>query len=105
MKVHMNFDELTTSVVEWARVKGILDKGTREGQAYKTLEEAQELMDAVDDDDRAEIIDAIGDVLVTVIIQAEMNGLNVTDCLQSAYDVIAKRSGTMLDGVFVKDGA
>ena len=103
MKVHMNFDELTTSVVEWAKLKGILDNGTRLGQARKTLEEANELLSAVEDDDRAEIVDAIGDVLVTVIIQAEMNGLNVTDCLQSAYDVISKRTGKMVGGVFVKD--
>jgi len=105
MKVYMNFEELAVSVVEWAKVKGILDCGTRLGQARKTLEEAAELLNAVEDDDRAEIIDAIGDVVVTVIIQAEMNGMNVVDCLQSAYDVISKRSGTMLDGVFVKDGA
>ena len=103
MKVHMSFNELTTSVVEWARLKGILDNGTRLGQARKTLEEAAELLNAVEDDDRAEIIDAIGDVLVTVIIQAEMNGLNVTDCLQSAYDVISKRTGKMENGMFVKD--
>ena len=26
------------------------------------------------------------------------------DCLESAYNVISKRTGKMVDGVFVKDG-
>jgi hypothetical protein len=29
--------------------------------------------------------------------------LKLTDCLESAYNVIAKRTGKMVDGQFVKD--
>jgi hypothetical protein len=32
-----------------------------------------------------------------------MQGLSLTECLESAYNVIAKRTGKMVDGQFVKD--
>lgn len=44
-----------------------------------------------------------GDQLVTLIIGAHMNGLNLIDCLESAYNVISKRTGKMINGQFVKD--
>ena len=72
-------------------------------QAEKTHEEVLELMAAIDDDNKEEIIDALGDILVTIIIQAEMQGLKLVDCLESAYNVISKRTGRMENGQFVKD--
>tara|TARA_R110000822_G_scaffold262332_1_gene386719 strand:- start:500 stop:670 length:171 start_codon:yes stop_codon:yes gene_type:complete len=42
------------------------------------------------------------DTLVTIIIQAKMNNLDLLDCLDAAYGVISKRSGDMVDGTFVK---
>lgn len=35
---------------------------------------------------------------------AEVCGWTLEECLQVAYDVISKRTGKMVDGVFVKDG-
>jgi len=70
---------------------------------WKTIEEANELLKAVQENNDAEIVDAIGDVMVTIIIQSHMNGLRVEDCLRTAYNVIAKRTGKMQGGVFVKD--
>jgi NTP pyrophosphatase (non-canonical NTP hydrolase) len=52
---------------------------------------------------REEIIDSLGDILVTIIIQAEMQGLKLEDCLESAYNVISKRTGSMINGQFVKN--
>ena len=43
----MNYQELETKVLEWADDKGILDKATPLAQAKKTLEEVQELLEAV----------------------------------------------------------
>lgn len=94
---------LETNVEEWAEDKGILSKGTPTTQALKTLEECDELIDAIDKENREEIIDAIGDILVTLIIQAKMQKLDLLDCLQSAYEVISKRSGVMKNGMFIKD--
>jgi hypothetical protein len=41
--------------------------------------------------------------MVTIIIQAKMQGLTIEECLQSAYDVISKRTGKMMNGQFIKD--
>ena len=98
-----NYNELQALVIAWATQKGILDKGTPLAQCGKTFEEVEELETAILDGDKAEIIDALGDILVTIIIQAEMHGLNLIECLESAYDVISKRTGKMVDGTFVKD--
>lgn len=99
----MNYQELEKLIIEWANQKGILEKGTSLAQWNKTAEEVNELNDALLEDNRAEIIDALGDILVTIIIQAEMQGLKLEDCLESAYNVIAKRTGKMVNGQFVKD--
>ena len=98
-----SYNELEALVITWAHQKGILDNGTPRAQAGKTVEEVQELIDAIDVNNKAEIEDALGDILVTIIIQAEMQGLDLIKCLESAYNVIAKRTGKMVDGQFVKD--
>lgn len=91
------------NVIQWAHDKGIMSKATPMKQALKTLEECTELLHAIQDNNPHEIKDAIGDILVTIIIQAEMNSMDIEDCLQSAYDIISKRTGKMLNGTFVKD--
>lgn len=94
---------MKNKILEWAKEKGILDKATPNSQMLKTVEEVGELASALSSRDLEEIKDAIGDIAVTIIIQAELNGLDFDDCLQSAYDVISSRTGKMVNGVFVKD--
>ena len=98
-----SYNELEALVIAWAHQKGILDNGTPRAQAMKTWEETDELITAIEDNNTEEVIDALGDILVTIIIQAEMQGLKLTDCLESAYNVISKRTGKMVNGQFVKD--
>jgi len=98
-----NFKELNNLVINWASEKGIFTKATSMNQALKTLEETTELLEAVNNNDSAEIKDAIGDILVTIIIQAHMNGMDIVDCLDSAYNVIKNRTGKMINGKFVKN--
>ena len=95
--------ELINNVEEWAADKGILEHATTLRQAEKTLEECQELICAILNEDREEISDGIGDVLVTLIIQCKMQGMDLEECLQGAYDVISKRTGKMINGQFIKD--
>ena len=97
------FESLENSVLTWARDKGIMAKALPANQYKKHVEEVGELGEALILDNRDEIIDAIGDVLVTLIILARLKGLSPTDCLLSAYKEIAGRTGKMVDGVFVKD--
>lgn len=99
----MQYGELSALVIAWADQKGILERGTPSAQAWKTVEETHELLKAIEKNDREEIIDALGDILVTIIIQAEMQNLDLIHCLGSAYNVISRRTGIMVDGKFQKD--
>lgn len=99
----MKYQELEKLVIEWAKEKGILEKGTPLAQCGKTAEEVDELLHSIQLNNKPEIIDALGDILVTIIIQAEMQGLKLEECLESAYNVISKRTGKMVNGTFVKD--
>jgi NTP pyrophosphatase (non-canonical NTP hydrolase) len=99
----MQYGELSALVIAWADQKGILERGTPEAQAWKTVEETHKLLQAIEKNDREEIIDALGDILVTIIIQAEMQNLDLIHCLGSAYNVISKRTGVMSEGQFKKD--
>ena len=95
--------KLEKQIEQWAKDKGILDKATPMAQALKTLEETTELLTAINNNDRAEIIDAIGDIMVTLIIQCKMQDLSLEECIESAYNVISKRKGKMINGQFVKE--
>lgn len=95
--------ELNDLVVEWAIDRGIFEKATKASQYEKTCEEVGELGRYLIDYDKEQVEDAIGDIIVTLILQAEQNGTSIEKCLNQAYDVISKRSGKMINGVFVKD--
>lgn len=97
------FIRLQTKIEKWAADRGIFDQATPTDQALKTLEEAGELIAATAGDHRDEIGDAIGDIMVTLIIQASMQRMDVLECLQDAYEIIRKRTGRMQGGKFIKD--
>lgn len=115
----MRYRELETLVIQWAKDKEILEKATPLTQIEKTQEELNETKEALYWDSKhvlqyenskgnlvntkEEIKDGYGDQLVTLIIGAEMNGLKLEDCLEAAYNVISKRTGSMIDGQFVKN--
>jgi NTP pyrophosphatase (non-canonical NTP hydrolase) len=87
----------------WAEERGIYDKGDAKTQYVKLAEEFGELAKALLKDDQPEIIDAIGDMVVVLTNLAHQRGVNIEACIQSAYDVISKRKGKMVNGTFVKD--
>ncbi len=100
------FEELEESVIQWAFTKGILgdySMDRRLAQLSKFEEEASEFMHEVESENPHAIRDELGDVLVTLIIQANLWGLSLSECLEEAYEKISARSGQMIDGVFVKD--
>jgi NTP pyrophosphatase (non-canonical NTP hydrolase) len=88
---------------EWAKERGLYDKGDSKTQYLKLMEESGELSQALLKNDKPEIIDAIGDMVVVLTNLAYMEGYNIESCIQSAYDVISKRTGKMVNGTFVKD--
>lgn len=94
---------LEQEVIEWADDRGIFEKSTPLLQFSKTMEEVNELYDGILAGETEEIKDAIGDVMVTLIIQANMWGLSAEDCLHHAYKSICARTGKIVNGKFVKD--
>jgi NTP pyrophosphatase (non-canonical NTP hydrolase) len=67
------------------------------------MEESGELARALLKKDKVEVVDAIGDMVVVLTNLAYIEGFNIENCIKSAYDVIKKRQGKMINGTFVKD--
>lgn len=88
---------------DWAKNKGIFDKGDSKTQYIKLQEEAGELAKALLNKDREEIIDAIGDIVVVLTNLAHLENLKIEDCIDSAYNVIKDRQGKMHNGTFIKN--
>jgi len=99
---------------EWAELKGIYEKGDVKTQYVKLQEEAGELAKAIMKDDYEEFVDAIGDCVVVLTSIAELGNkhfniqpfdkqLTIEECIDTAYNVINKRTGKMINGTFVKN--
>ena len=103
VKQSLKLNKLHKQIVQWGYDKGIIQAGNPKAQWNKTLEEVNELKDAIEKNDKDAIKDAIGDSIVTLMLQAEIQKIELTDALQSVYDIISKRKGKMVDGTFVKE--
>ena len=91
------------NIRQWAKQKGILDKGDSKTQYIKLQEEAGELAQAILSQDKPEIQDAIGDMVVVLTSLAHLEGFTIEECIESAYGIISKRTGKMIEGTFVKN--
>jgi len=96
---------------EWAKNKGIIEKGDVKTQLLKLNEEVGELAQSILKKDKAEFIDAIGDIVVVLTNLSELGnkffGLEeknicIEDCIEAAYNVIKDRQGIMYNGTFEK---
>jgi len=87
----------------WAKDRGLYDKGNSHTQYVKLIEEAGELAQSILKQDKPEILDAIGDMVVVLTNLAELEGFTIEDCIDSAYTEISTRRGKMLNGTFVKE--
>jgi len=87
---------------DWAQDRGIYDKGNSHTQYVKLMEEAGELAEALLKNDKYEIKDAIGDMVVVLTNLAALEGMQIENCIESAYKEIANRKGKMENGTFVK---
>lgn len=95
-------------VIQWGRDKGLDDP---KAQLNKVIEEVGEIaheicrnhydLDALEQP--VELEDAIGDTLVTVIILADILGIDPIGALEEAYNVIKTRHGVTENGTFVRE--
>ena len=95
-------NELVKLVEEWAKEKR-LDKAEPEKQMLKVIEEVGEVGAALSRNNENDLRDGIGDMVVTLIILAMQNNMDLYECLNQAYSEIKNRQGKMVNGVFVKE--
>lgn len=95
-------DKLVELVEQWAKDKN-LDQAEPSKQFLKVTEEVGEVAAALARNDKDMLRDGIGDVVVTLIILAIQNDMDIYECLNTAYDEIKGRKGKMVNGVFVKE--
>lgn len=91
------------AVRQWGAIRGI-GGASFQRQYQRVLQEVVEIHDAMNNNDMAEVSDAIGDTIVTLINLAKTVNMNAEDCLKGAFDVIELRKGLNKDGDFVRYG-
>ena len=119
--------ELINNVIQWAADRDILNGSNALKQLDKTSEELNELQRALGQwymldelvacdaitptsvvkqtqhEVELEVMDAYGDVLVTLIIASKLDGIDIQDALASAWNTIKDRKGRLINGKFVKE--
>ena len=90
-------------VLKWADERGLLKAENAPRQMLKLFEEIGELAGAMAKNKQGDIIDAIGDIQVVLIILSKQLGIDYKECLIYAYNEIKERKGKLINGVFVKD--
>ena len=87
---------------DWAKERGLYDKGDTKTQYCKLMEEAGELGRSILKDDQVEFVDAIGDMVVVLTNLAHLGHTSIEACIDAAYAEIKTRKGKMENGTFVK---
>jgi NTP pyrophosphatase (non-canonical NTP hydrolase) len=100
----MSYADIEMKVIQWGEARGIVQNSTPIAQAQKTQEEVNELFDAIVANDREAMIDAYGDILVTLVMGCATADLDLVSCFKHAYEEIKDRKGTLLpNGIFQKE--
>jgi NTP pyrophosphatase (non-canonical NTP hydrolase) len=99
----MSYAQIEMLTIQWGEACGIVQNSTPYAQALKTKEELDELFEAISKDDRAAMIDAYGDILVTLVMGCACADLDLVTCFKDAYNEIKDRKGYLTpEGIFVK---
>lgn len=102
----------------WAKDRNLIEGSNPGAQGLKMVEELGETFGALarlpaarakGDSDAVEKLlakaeDGFGDAVVVLTIMAAQVGLNIEECISTAYHEIKDRKGRMVDGVFVREG-
>jgi len=95
-------DELVELITKWASDRNIDNPIL---QYAKVNEEIGEIAHELTRNRRnsPELIDALGDSFVTLIILTDILGYDVNGVIAAAYEVIKDRKGKTVDGTFIKN--
>jgi NTP pyrophosphatase (non-canonical NTP hydrolase) len=101
----MKFEDLQNNTLFWAEKRGILAHSSPTTQFVKLAEEFGELAAGLGKQNREQVSDSLGDMLVVMILLAHLSKMDLLDCLEDAYQTIKDRTGTLnSNGIFVKEG-
>lgn len=103
----MRYINTITDIIQWGRGKGLNDP---KAQLNKVIEEIGEIaheitrnhydLNAIDQPD--ELVDALGDSFVTLLILSDILGVDPLDAMSAALEEIKDRKGKTVNGTFVK---
>ena len=99
-----DLNKLTSAIKLWSTDRN-LHTQDHKMQTLKVGEEVGELFKAIVTNDEAQIIDAVGDTYVTLVILCQQLGIEIADCVSAAYGEIKDRKGKLVDGTFIKEVA
>ena len=94
--------DLIKNIQKWVSDRNLETQDPRI-QMCKTMEEMGELANAINKGNKADAMDGIGDVVVTLICISMQLDIDFNECLKIAYNEIKDRKGKMVDGMFVKE--
>lgn len=97
----MQTQALIDKIRQWHHDRNLINGSTDKAQFMKLHEEVGELAESIHNN--TDIRDDVGDIIVVLVNMVTRNGLTIEECLAHAYNDIKDRTGTMIDGVFVKD--
>lgn len=104
MKTKETLDSLEEEVTAWASDRKLINPRNVPFQMMKVIEELGELNATISKMmPTEEVKSELGDVFVTLIILSRQLGIDPAHALNVAYTKISKRSGTTVNGVFVKE--
>lgn len=96
-----------TDIIQWGRGKGLNDP---KAQLNKVIEEIGEIaheitrnnydLESLEQPD--ELVDALGDSFVTLLILSDILGVDPLDAMSTALEAIKDRKGKTVNGTFVK---
>lgn len=95
-------NNLIENIEDWSTDKG-LNESDPNKQMLKVVEEIGELSQGLVKDDKEQVIDSIGDAVVTLVILSQQLGLTLEQCTAYAYDEIKGRKGEIRNGSFIKE--
>ncbi len=97
----MTMTQLVEEVMLWGYSKGIVQKASTDKQLLKGIEELTEISEALYANDRAEVIDGIGDLLVTQIMYMEIANIDSYNSISIALEDVEPMS-SFVEGVTIE---
>lgn len=93
---------MKSKIEQWVKDRNLHTQDPRV-QMIKLIEEVGELASGLARNNQEIINDSIGDIYVVLIALCSQIGIDIDDCIKSAYEEIKDRKGKLVNGVFVKD--